>query len=205
MTGQDVIDRVRSIMGDKASALFQDTEVLLWIDDASIDIAKKTLCLPTHSETDAVADDYSYELPNDYAGIRKVTFDGKGLIKTTAGEMDRDYPDRDITVISGTPWYFYIYVNMLFLYPAASSNGSGNLDIFYARTSEPLDDADSIIDLPVRFHSLVVRYALAMAKELAEEYTIAKMYMTDYETGVIAASGELDDQYMDSYPSVREV
>jgi len=205
MIGQEVIDRVRTIMGDKGEALFQSDEALLWIDSACGDISKRTLCLPTHSETDSVANDYSYELPADYAAIRKVTFDGVGLRKTTVDDMDMYYPDREVNIITGVPQYFWVQTSMLMLYPAASSNGSGNLDIYYARTSALLEDADSEIDLPVRFQRLVELYTLAKAKELAEDYTVAQAYWIDYEKQLIIASGDLEDQYMDSYPAVREV
>lgn len=203
MLPSDIARRVRATMGDVSSALFLDVDIIDWINDAQEDIARKTNCLEAKQEFNAAVDDYDYALAADFIAARRVEYNGKVLVKTTVEEMDKHHTERNVTISSGTPQVYFIHMGNLNLYPAPSSVGTNNIDLWYSKLPTVIDDLADALDIPRRFHELIVKYCMMRAKELSEEFPVAQLYEGQYNAALTLAMNEVDDPYLDSYPSVR--
>src|ERR1700750_3164233 len=135
MMVSELVTAVQRQFGDDSGVQITRTDILRWINQAGIDIVRKTGCVQDHKQADAIATDGSYSLPDDFIAVRRVTFADVVLLPTTLDVADQDWMSRDVVPTgTGTPQNYYIWNNIIYLYPAPASNQTGALDIFYIRT-----------------------------------------------------------------------
>lgn len=191
---------VKRLFGDTTGTQITDSDIESWIALAELDIARRTKCLKKHAETDAVADDGAYALPPDCLVVERVTLDGLKLAKTQLEELD-DIHVSD-TPGSGVPSYYYIWGDTLHLYPWPASAGTGNLDIFYVyKPAEMAADVD-VPTVPSQYHEDIVKYCLALAKDLDEEDSQAGILRAQYEQRLVQAKDEEQGDHQ-TFPAVR--
>jgi hypothetical protein len=200
-----IILSVQRQFGDTSGAQITVTDITRWANDAQIDIVRRTECLQIHAETNAIAADGSYYLPDDYVRLRRVTFDGVKLERVELEELDGIAGSREAGETTGSPGYFYVWGTRLWLYPAPASSGSGNLDIFYVKRPDTLENNSDIPEIPTHMHEDIVRFCLGRAKELDEEDGKAQEIMADYEARISLSRDETQNPEIDSYPSVRDI
>lgn len=193
---------VKRQFGDESGAQITEADITRWANDAIRDIVRKVEITNQHRETAAVAEDGSYELPDNFMYIARVTFDNRLINERKLQDLDLDSRAVD-TAGSGTPESYYIWNNTLYLYPAPSRGGSGNLDIWYVSQPAALTSDTDVPEIPTYMHEDIVRYCLARAKELDEDWAASQIFDADYEARVMQARYEKSAQPTDSYPSVR--
>lgn len=198
-----IVTRTQRQFGDDSGVQIYKTDIINWANDGQIDIVRRTECLQDHKETSSVAQDGSYSLPSDFLFMRKVTYDKLPLRPTTLELADQMWPEREVAISVGTPQYYYIWGNILYLYPAPAQSGSGNLDIWYVRTPATMTGDFDIPEIPVAYHEAIVRYCLSRAKELDDSFSEASAIMKDYEQSIVEDKYEAQQQQADTYPAVR--
>lgn len=198
----EIITRVQRSFGDESGAQITTADIIRWANDAQIDIVRKTEITNQHRETHAVSDDNTYLLPENFMYMARVTYDNRVLPQRRLQDLDLQSNAIDQTS-SGTPSSYYVWDNVLHLYPTPSLSGSGNLDIWYVSHPATLVSTSDVPEIPVHMHEEIVRYCLARAKELDDDLEAAQIIMGDYETRIGQAVYELSAQPVDSYPAVR--
>lgn len=200
----ELVIAVQRQFGDDSGVQITQADIIRWLNQGGIDIVRKTGCVQDHKQTDSVATDGSYSLPNDFIAVRKVSYDNSVLQATTLDIADQDWGQRDVTPIQGgTPQYYYIWNGIIFLYPAPGAAGTGNLDIWYIRTPTILGGVNDTPEIPAKYHEALVRYALARAKELNDEHDVARVILADYENMLLDIKDETNRPYARSYNAVR--
>lgn len=203
MNRGQMISRVQNAFGDTSEAQITRLEIIDWLNEGQLDVARKTEALKQHAETNALSSTGSYDLPVDFIKIDRVSFDGKKLQRTTLQELDHYNADRDTSNPTGIPNQFYTYGRTITVYPAPPVAGSGNLDIWYIKAPPNLDDDTDESELPVFLHDDIWRFALARAKEKDEEFDQSASIMADYELRLLQSRDDVQHQGNDSYPAVR--
>lgn len=198
----EIITRVQRSFGDESGAQITTADIIRWANDAQVDIVRKTGLTNQHRETDVVLDDGSYALPDNFMQMIRVTLNGKVLPNRSLHDLDLTSSEID-TAASGTPHAYYIWDNVIYLYPKPSAASVGGLDIWYVSRPATLEDVSDIPEVPIHMHEDIVRYCLARAKELDDDLEGAQVIMGDYETRLGQAVYESTSQPNDSYPAVR--
>lgn len=193
---------VKRQFGDESGAQITESDITRWANDALRDIVRKVEITNQHRETAVVAGDSGYELPNNFMYMARVTYDNKLLPERKLRDLDLESKSID-TTSSGTPESYYIWNRTIYLYPAPAVGGSANLDIWYISSPAVLVGNEDIPEIPEYMHEDIVRYCLARAKELDEDYQGASLINSDYEARVMQARYEQSAQPTDTYPSVR--
>lgn len=200
----ELVTAVQRQFGDDSGIQITQTDIIRWLNQAQIDIVRKTGCLQDHKQTDSVANDGSYTLPEDTISVRRVTYNDKVLLSTTLDVADQDWGSRDVSPgVSGTPEFYYLWNNFIYLHPRPSAAVLGALDIWYIRTPATLVGVNDIPEIPAKFHEMLVRYALARAKELNEDTPVANAILADYENMILDALDEVNRPNSRSYSAVR--
>ena len=199
-----IILSVQRQFGDESDAQITRSDIIRWANEAQIDIVRKTDSLQVHAETDAVANDGSYSLPTGHVRIRRVTFNDYKLERTELEKLDDIYSNPE-KIESSTPQYYYVWGNKLFLFPKPSSEGTGNLDVYYNKMPAELVGGSDVPEIPVHMHDDIGRFSLARAKELNEDDGKAQAVMMDYEARIALSKDESNNPEIDSYPSVRDI
>lgn len=193
---------VKRQFGDESGAQISESDIVRWANDALRDIVRKVEITNQHRETAVIAGDAGYELPDSFMYIARVTLDNRLLPERKLRDLDLESRAVDETG-SGTPESYYIWSNTLYLYPAPSTGGSSNLDIWYVSAPTALLVDEDVPEIPAYMHEDIVRYCLARAKELDEDWQAAALLNNDYESRVMQARYEQSAQPVDSYPSIR--
>lgn len=203
----EITTSVQRQFGDESGVQITTTDILRWINQAMIDIARKTDCVQDHKEASITSGDKSYGLPGDFINVRNVTYNGSPLRPTTMEIANIMWPQRDTIggSSSGDPEWYYIWGNVLYLYPTPASSGSGNLDIYYSRLPTVVANPTDTPEIPVGFHEDIERYCLAKAKELDDQLDEAAAIRKDYTDRVMVSKFEEENPHADSYPAVRLV
>lgn len=200
----EIITAVQRQFGDESEVQVKKLDIIRWANQAGIDIARKTECVQDHAQTSSLTSDNSYTLPENYLGIRRVTYDDIVLQPTSMEIIDQDMPSRDkAPVQTGTPVQYYIWANTLYLHPAPQAGGTGNLDIFYYRTPALVSGNEDIIEIPAYYHEDVIRYCLARAKELDNDHDVSRVVMQEYNERIVQSMYEQQNPGSRSYPAVR--
>jgi hypothetical protein len=203
MNLSEIVIRAQRQLGDESEVEITKDDIKRWANDSQLDIVRKTECLQEHSETSPVANDGTYPLPEDFIFLRRVTYKNELIYPTTLGEIDKLYPSRDTGTATGTPTMYFVWNNVLHLYPWPDASGSGTLDIYYVRAPVILINDEDIPEIPVYMHEDMVRYCIARGKELDEEDTKAAAVMQEYDERLAESKYEAQNPQSDSYPSVR--
>lgn len=200
----ELVTAVQRQFGDDSGIQITRTDILRWLNQGGIDLVRKTGCVQDHKQTDSVANDGSYTLPPDFISVRRVTYADIVLQPTTLDVADQDWTTRDLAPQpGGTPQFFHIWNNVIYLYPVPSTAQTGALDVFYIRTPTILVGDLDVPEIPAKFHEALVRFAVARAKELNDEYDLAKYIMQDYENMVMDIKDEVNRPMSRSYNAVR--
>lgn len=193
---------VKRQFGDESGAQITEADITRWANDALRDIVRKVEITNQHRETAAVGGDGTYELPSNFMYIARVTYNSRLLKETKLQDLDLQSNGVD-SVGTGEPGSYYIWNSVLHLHPAPASSGTGNLDIWYVSQPTALSTDADVPEIPAYMHEDIVRYCLARAKELDEDWAASQALSNDYEARIMQARYEQSAQPTDSYPSIR--
>jgi len=193
---------VKRQFGDESGAQITESDITRWANDALRDIVRKVEITNQHRETAVIAGDAGYELPDNFMYLARVTYDNRLLPERKLRDLDLESNAIDQTG-SGTPESYYIWNRTIYLYPTPAVGGSANLDIWYVSSPAVLTVDEDVPEIPAFMHEDIVRYCLARAKELDEDWQAAALFDTDYESRMMQARYEQSAQPTDTYPSIR--
>lgn len=198
----DIATRVYRQFGDESGAQIDEDDVIRWVNDAQMDIVRRTEILQKESPViPVVADDDEYDPPADFMFARRITLDGYLLRRTSIEEMDAYEGNREADGITGSPDRYYLRGLKIVLYPIPEA--AGDLVVLYVRQPVTVTGVGDIPEIPLYMHEDIVRYCLQRAKELNEDFEQAGIIGADYEQRTNKAREESQSSHGDSYPAVR--
>lgn len=133
MTIQEMFTFVRTILGDNNTTKYsEDDEIILFLNEAALLVASKTLSLQTFSEGPTAVGDDRYPLPQDYLSLKDVQIiDGDNryqLVRLTYDDYETSYGQG---THSGRPRHFKIELGA-----TSTSPGSAPGDIWVKPTPD---------------------------------------------------------------------
>lgn len=195
---------VQRQFGDTVEAQILESDIVQWANEAQMEIVRKTECLQEHRQTNMVASDGNYDLPDNFLFMKRVTVDDVVMISTSLDDLDKLSNTIDQNG-PGIPRYYYMWNGVLVLYPTPSVAGSDDLDIWYIKAPATLVNDSDTPQIPIWMHLDIIRYSLARAKELDEDVTGAQAVYSDYQSRIAESQYELQAQPSTSYPAIRSL
>lgn len=204
MTLGEIVLAVQRMFGDTSGVQITPEDVKRWANQGQIDIARKVECIQEHIVTDAVQGDGGYPLPEDFLQAKRVLFQDSLISPSTLEKTDAAFPNRDVEpVAQGTPTTYFVWDNVLYLYPTPSASGSGYLEVFYIRLPKKMEGDDDTPEIPLTLHEDIIKYCLMQAKMLDEDSGEAARLRVEYIDRMTESRDEAWNKYANSYPSVR--
>lgn len=201
----DILSYVKRAFGDESGVQITDTDILMWANEAQLDIANTTRCIQGKAITSLPAGTFELDLPEQAASsIVTLRLDNSPLpgIEFAQAEQDlqRDDPER---VSAGRPIWWTKWGNTVSFYPTPTETHS--ITVFYTGIPENLVGAASVVGIPDRYFSALLQYVLSKAYELDEDYDAQQRANADYQQKIGAATYD-DEQAMSLfYPVIKEV
>lgn len=204
MNRGELTTQVQILAGDTSGALITTTMIHNWLNEAQNEIARKTECLKEHAQTNGVAEDGTYDLPDDFIRIEDLTWDGVSLVETERSHIKTLNRHHDADPVVGLPRMFYTWGRTIGLFPSPDTSGTGNLDIWYVKLPASLDDDTDVPEIPAYMHTDMIRYAVARAKEVDEDWDAAGKLDADLEVRLIQSKDDAQNNGH-TFPAVRLV
>lgn len=176
MTLSEMISDVRARAREIAPRDITDDLIQHWLNQAQVDVARRTLCLSQASRLQTIAGESHYELPRDAVALKEIRCDDARL---------QEVPLAERVVSSGQPTaYVQPSQNSIILSPVPDA--VYELEVLYHNTPAELRQDDDVSDLPLGTHEALVIYATLRAYE-REPPSEAAIYYTDRLRGAYAA------------------
>ena len=201
----DIKRRVTNVLGDDAKLVFEDVDLFDYINDAQVDICRKTGLLSTVATVNIVANTDNYPLAADCIEVLRVTYNNNKLYKTTWQEVDMIDPTRDTGGSNGVPDHFYVIGNTIYIYPRPVSALAGGLKITYSRTPVVLAaDADTP-EIPIAYHEDICLRVIAKGHEQVEDFQASGTKLAEYNSAVSLTQEQSQEGADETYPFIRDV
>lgn len=179
-----LIRKVQRLFGDTPNeVIINQTDMLDWIDEAQLQITRKTHCL-TKSVTGQLANTFPLALPTDWIVGKRVVYGSTVLRFVEIDDLDAN--SSNATVPTDTPSVYYVFNKQINLYPNKGAADTTAVRLDYVCLPTVMASVATPMDVPVSYHEDIVRYCIMRAHERNENY---KAQQTSSDT-LEAYSGE---------------
>ena len=190
---------VQRLFGDESATFLEAADVLTWLNRGQLDIARRTDCLVTEMTGTTVAGVNFVAEPTDVLGYKQISLD-------YVVQKEYQFEQRLVTSSSfalDVPYQRYILWNNKIYFSGGACAAAVNYRIYYTRTPVALVADTDVPEIPVQYHEDLVRFCLARANEMAEDFNAADRFMADYQQRVSSIRSDTDNQSRQSYAAVR--
>lgn len=200
MNLQDIIRRVQRSFGDSAEAQVYVTDIIDWVNDGCLVLARDLELLKdkVRLTVDATTAKEGWPLPADYVKSASVIFNKIPMTYVNYQDV-REYTNNP----PSDPGWYYIWGGYLFLYPVAITYGTEIVEHTYIRMPRILQATGDTPEIAAVFHLDLVRYCLMRAKELNEDEAAIGRINEEFVMH-IAESKFTSNPSINSYPVVRD-
>lgn len=193
--------KIQRAFGDESATFLEAADVLNYLNDGQLDIVRRTDCLfaETTATTTVGPVVTKYILPTDFLGMKQVSLNYNPLVEYPFEQQLQtntlaaiDVPDGHYVI-----WNGYIY----FQYNAVTA--AVNYRLYYTRRPAALVNDTDIPEIPLQYHEDLVKYGLARAKEMEEDYNSASYYDRAYDQRINTIRSDVNNRSRQAFAAVR--
>lgn len=204
-TGQDLLNRVRVITGDKLSAQFDDIDILNWATDAQNTLIKKAELNITDYAGTSVSGTGAYAPAGGFLWCKGVSYNGVMLTLVTENRLNTLYPfRRTVPTEQGTPQVAWLTRDTINFWPFPDTSGLAIIARIVPRPAVLVDGSSTIAVQDDDFE-ILVRYCLQQAKEWDNDAVGAAYFKQDVKERTADAAFDASMLGNESFPSVIEL
>jgi hypothetical protein len=196
--------RVQARFGDTSGAEVTSTDILRWINDGILEIARRTQQPQASAQTNTVIGQAGYSLStfaSDVLRLRKVMLGGTVLSGLSIEEADVLLPDREAANQgNGAPDRFWIWADTLNLFPAPDRVQA--LKLFYVKRPAAVAVDGDVPGIPTHMHTDLVDYVIAQAMDSTGDADRAERRMGRFEQTTREAASDAEWPIRGGYPHV---
>jgi len=171
MTPTQLTTYIRQQYNATNDSFFSDAEIYRLIWAAQMEFAREAYAIEQVYTTSTVADQQEYDYPTNTMAIKRLTYAGQKLMPINFREDDAITLTNSATTATGTPQYYFVWKEVIYLRPIPSAVGT--LKIYaYVEPSEVT--SSTTIEVPTRYHLDLADFALW------------RMYLKDQNTNAAA-------------------
>ena len=202
MTITELTTAIRRKYNAVSDSFFADDEIVFLIWEACLDLARESECIERVYSSSTVASQQEYDYPTSAMGIKRIQYAGKKLKLITMRDDDSITGLNQSTTETGTPQYYFIFNEVIYLRPLPSAVGTLKIWTF----NEPQQlTTTSTLEIPTQFHMDLSNYVVSemAAKDL--NFTTAQYYFGKWEKTKLAAKRwQQKKRRADSFASVQD-
>lgn len=204
----DVATRVRRSFGDEAGVQVQDADIIRWINDAQEQIVLENDGLMEATGTaSSVANQRKYTLPADFSILRSVDYKGFHLTNLSFNDFTNrvdgyNAPTATNPYPTGTPEVYMVWNNEIWLHPVPDTSETNAIEIYYTKHPVSVGLLADPINLPLQYHNAVVKYCMAQAYELDENFEAKQLKEAEFATDVSKLNDRNKWTAQETYPTI---
>lgn len=136
-------------------------EIRAFLNQGQLEFVKKTLCLETDATENSVSGTQQYTLPTNYFKLKQP---GGVFWNTGSNQSELDFVEiarsnRLANTVTGTPEYFWLWRNELWLYPIPGTTANNMIQIFYVKKPATMTVDGDTPDIDDAYHEALVFFA----------------------------------------------
>jgi len=170
-----VIVNARSYLNEATASFWSDAQLLVWLNDGTMDIFGRTHCVEDIESETLIASTTTYALSDPFIVIKAVIYNSvKSLRKGSIEHIG------DVNVTLGEPSYWTQWENTVIVYPAPDSDAAGNtIDVY--TVERPIEvAAGAAVLVPDQYDKALTLYIVEQALLRDEQYGKAAKVRSDY-------------------------
>ncbi len=191
MTGQEVIDNVRSELLEASAAFWTDGELLRWLNDGERDFVNKVRGIDKISTVNTVAGRATYPLPASFLSSKAVFYNDiledntdqwRRLDPTTLEKLAQENPDfmSDDESKRDVPRVYTIFANELHVVPVPKDSGK-QIKMFHKGKAVPLTALSQSLNIDDSLADGLKAYILQQAWAKEKEFQLSAMWGEKYK------------------------
>lgn len=156
-----IITNARAYLNDTGSSQFwNDTELLQWLNDGTVDLVSRSHCLETTEDITLIADQVEYSIVGSYIVVKSVHYINSSSV---AKALIRGAPES-VGLVSniGEPAFWYDWSGKLGAYPALTSVTTEKITV-YLVTRPATVTSGQAITVPAIYDKALTMYVVAQA------------------------------------------
>lgn len=182
MTPQELITACRRQYNSVGDSFFSDSELLDIIYDAETRLSEEAITIENSYTTSTVVNQQDYAYPTNAISIMRISYNGAKLQKITMQEDDELTIYNSATTVSGTPRYYFIWSNQIYLRPIPSAIGT--LKIF-TYNKPALATLITTFDTPSEYHTRLIDYVLSRMALKDENFNASDRYSSRWDRNIL--------------------
>lgn len=184
MTPTQILTAARNKYNAVGDSFYSDDELLHLIYEGSVILATEAKCIERVFSTSTVASQQEYTYPTSLIEIKRITYNGEKLKPVNFREDDSLTLGNAATTSTGTPQYYSIWNETIYLRPIPSAVGT--LKIFGC-VEPQIPGINSTLEVPSMLHIHLVNYVVSEMCDKDENDRFAQKYMEKFLAGVTSA------------------
>lgn len=177
----DLLEYSRQQYNSVGDSFFSDAELYRHVWAAQGDLAREALCIERVYTTTTVASQQEYTYPTNTIAIKRVTYGGVKLAPITFLQDDVLTLSNQATSATGTPQYYAIWNETLYLRPIPST--AGTLKIFSYNEPDEVVSGGSL-EVPTQYHLGLADYLLWRMAAKDQNYEAANYWRQQWQERV---------------------
>lgn len=181
MTPIEIETAARNKYNSIGDTFFSSSEIMQLIYEACVDLATEAMTIERLYTTSTVVGQQDYTYPSEAIALKRITYNGTKLKPVTMREDDALTILNQSTTEQGTPAYYFIWDEVIYLRPIPSTIGTLRI---YSFNEPQAVNSTSVLEVPTMFHKDIVNYVVSEMCEKDENDTFAQRYFMKWEKGV---------------------
>lgn len=177
MTPTELINYIRQRHNATGDNFYSDAEILSYVYDACTQMAREFAIERTY-ETTTVVGTREYSYPTNTIAIKRVTYDGAKLQPFSFREDDQITGLYESALTQGSPQYYAVWNDTLFLRPTPDDTKTLKI---YSFNAPQVITTTSVLEIPVQFHVDTSDYVIAMLQAKEQNYEGSQYWMDKWE------------------------
>lgn len=178
MTPTELETKARQRYNAVGDTFFPQDEIFYLIQDACNQLAHECNLIKQVYSTSTVASQREYSYPTNTIAIKRVEYEGRKITQISFNEDDAVTGGNSTSTQTGTPIYYYIWNEVLYLRP--TPNAVGTLRIF-SYNEHPVITSTSTIEVPEHYHMDLVNYVVSEMAAKDSNFNAAQYYLNKWE------------------------
>ncbi len=184
MTPTEIETAARNKYNSVGDSFYSQDEILDLIWEACLDLTRETNLIERVYTSSTVIGQQEYSYPTSTIAIKRITYGGQKLKPITFREDDAVTGLNQGTTDQGTPTYYYLWNETIYLRPIPSAVGT--LKIFsYNEPSEVTNT--STLEIPLQYHMNLTDYVVSEMAAKDSNFSAAKYYREKWEKSKLRA------------------
>lgn len=175
-----IITQVRYYLNESSATFWADAELLVFLNDGTLNIVARTHCLEDTEDVTLVTDTTSYALSDPFIIIKHAIYNSAtALKKGSIDDMGRVVGSTSRDAL-GYPEYWAQWESNIIVYPKPDSDASGNVVTVYVVDRPTAVVAGANVLVPAQYDKALVYYIVGQALKKDGRLALAAAYIAEY-------------------------